>query len=71
MAVSGPSEAALGLVNASAPSPVESHKTSAFAEGTVTGGPPKDLQNIGVGLHAHLAAHLASLGAGININSSG
>jgi hypothetical protein len=71
MAVSGPSEAALGLVNASAPSPVESHKVQAFAEGAATGGAPKDIQNIGIGLHAHLSAHLATLGAGININSSG
>lgn len=71
MAVNGPSEAALGLAVASAPGKVEQAKTEAFVESAVAGGPPKDLQNIGIGLHAHLAAHLSALGTGININSSG
>lgn len=71
MAVNGPSEAALGLAVASAPNPIEQNKTQAFAESAQSGGPPKDLQNIGIGLHAHLAAHLSALGTGLNINSSG
>ena len=71
MAISGPSEAALGLVNASPPSSIEYDKTAAFTEGSVVGGPQKALQQIGEGLHAHLAAHIATLGVGININSAG
>jgi hypothetical protein len=71
MAISGPSEAALGLVNASPPSTIEYSKVAAFAEGAATFNATKDLSQIGEGLHAHLAAHIATLGVGININSAG
>jgi hypothetical protein len=66
VAVSEPPDAALGLVNASAPSSVEYQKTAASTEAAVTGGPSKDVQNAS----EDLAAHIATTGVGININSA-
>ena len=65
------SQSALGLVNVSTPEPVEENKQAAFRDTAVNGGPPQDLVNIGAGLHAHLAADIATHGVGLNINSAG
>jgi hypothetical protein len=65
------SPAALGMVNVGTPEPVEANKAAAFRDNQFNGGPTQDLTNIGAGIHAHLAAEVATAGVGIHLNASG